>query len=93
MGRGCLRVPEMGPLTAQALAGPHLCQGQQPPIPSTVPTWTGAVKPLRLLLGFCLQVGQAQQVPTPRNLKQKREFGHLGSVNSWWGHPQAGSAL
>ena len=29
MGRQCLRVPEMGPLTTQALAGPHLCQEQQ----------------------------------------------------------------
>ena len=60
MGRESLRVPEMGPLTAQALAGPHLCQGQQATHPIwPVPTWTGAVNPSDCSWGFYLQVGQA----------------------------------
>lgn len=51
----------MGPLTAQALAGAPHARDSKPPIPITMRgahlDW--ASKPLRLLLGFCLQVGQA----------------------------------
>lgn len=45
MGRECLRVLEMGPLTAQALAGPH-------PSHLTGAHLDWSCKPLRLLLGI-----------------------------------------
>lgn len=46
-------------------------------------------KPLRLLLGILPPGGTGYGSPPLAILTRNMSFGHLGSANSWWGHPQA----
>lgn len=46
-------------------------------------------KPLRLLLGILPPGGTGCRSQPLEILSRNVSFGHLGSVNSWWGHPQA----
>lgn len=46
-------------------------------------------KPLRLLLGILPPGGTGYGSPPLEILSRNMSFGHLGSANSRWGHPQA----